>query len=232
MDEAERESGGAALLAEALDGMIQRFGAAENAPDLVRARAEFDERRGKVREDEELWEPWTSAFLEWYVVERPHPVDRRPPAVRALALENRPARAAAIRAWLRSHRALAEVRGLSPGKVTVADLVGGARFAVSEKRALHGVTAGDVVEVRLVGFEGGVYFGRTFCYHPSGTRDLLEGHVRRLAGLGEGRAEILDYCARLRIRCERYAHVAPKRIYEAATGELPLAPEAGGERAP
>lgn len=219
MARAGEEKVGAPFLGEVLDALIQRFGGEDRVEDLTRARKEFDERRGRVFEDEDLWESWTRSFLEWYVIERPGPNEGQPPAVRALAGEDDPRRAHAIRAWLCSQRALAEVLSLGGEKVELRDLLGGARFSVTEKRTLYGVAAGDVVEVRLVGFEGGVYFGQMFCYHPRGTRDALAEHVRRLTGKGRGRGDVLDYCARLRIRCERYAHVAPKKIYESVTGE-------------
>ena len=43
------------------------------------ARREYEERRGKVHQDDELWEPWSAAFVEWLVVER-DPKAPLPPA--------------------------------------------------------------------------------------------------------------------------------------------------------
>ncbi|HEY0987334.1 MAG TPA: hypothetical protein VGD80_09800, partial [Kofleriaceae bacterium] len=44
------------------------------------ARREYEERRGRVHQDDDLWEPWSAAFVEWYVVERVGPGAARPPA--------------------------------------------------------------------------------------------------------------------------------------------------------
>jgi hypothetical protein len=202
---------GQALLGTVLDELVQRYA---GTAETLRGREEFEERRGRVFEDEELWESWTQAFLEWYAVDRPVAPGELSPAALALARESDPGRALALAAWLRSLRVLAEVRALAPGVVAVRDLLGGTRFNVAEQRVLHGVVVGDVVEVRLIGFRGQVYFGRTFCYHPAGTLGLLETRVPRLLRAGHSRPEVLDFCARLRVRCERYSHVTPLRIYE------------------
>lgn len=209
------------LIEELVDELVELFGSGAYADDIAAARKQYDERRGRVFEDEPLWEEWTRAFLEWYVVERVPPRDDLPPVARALAAETDPVRAAAMRALLTSHRSLYEVRGIKPTGVHLVDVLGGAELSVSEERALHGVTPGDVAELRLIGFDGAVLFGRTFLFHPSGTREAIISHARRISNDGGDRRDIIDYCASLRIRCERYRHVSAARIYEAATSDFP-----------
>jgi len=218
----------AAIIAELLDRLAQEFGSGEHVGDIAVARKDYDDRRGRVFEDESLWEEWTRAFLEWYVVERVLPDEAFPPAARAFAAESDPIQAAALRALLTSHRSLFEVRALKKNGVHLVDLLGGAEFSVQEERALHGVSPGDVAELRLVGFDGSVLFGRTFLFHPSGTRDSIVGHARRIAGEGGDRRDAIDYCASLRIRCERYRHVSATRVYEAATTDFPERGRTGG----
>ncbi|WP_428264195.1 hypothetical protein [Haliangium sp.] len=209
-------------LAALADDMIDRFGGDTYTEQITSARQVYDQRRGRVFEDEPLWETWTQAFLEWYVTEHPMAGDpgTRPPAAE-IALEARRAgdhrREAAAQAWLCSHRSLFEVRGLRGGRVTVVDLVGGGQFSVREERALAGVSVGDVAELRLVGFEDEVVFGRTFCFHPAGTRDAITAHVHRMRASHASRPDMVDFCASLRIRCERYRHVSPPRIYAGTT---------------
>lgn len=120
-------------------------------------------------------------------------------------------------AWLTSHRSLFEVRGLRAGRVELVDLLGGGQFSVLERRSMAGVGAGDVAEMRLIGFEGEVLFGRTFCFHPPGTRDAIAGHARRIRGQGGTRHQVMDHCASLLVRCQRYRHVPPARIYESVS---------------
>jgi len=201
-----------------------------DAADVVAARREYEDRRGRVHEDEELWEAWSAAFIEWYLVERVAAGADAPVAARSLEAAREEgrrgdpeaqARAGLLRAYLTSHRSLFEVTGLGAGKVELIDLIGGAAFTVVEPRALHGVDAGDVAELRLVGWNGEVLFGRTFVYHPPAARAAIAGHVRALAARGEDRRAIVDHVASLRVKVDRYRHVAPAKVYEHGRDRTP-----------
>jgi hypothetical protein len=122
-------------------------------------------------------------------------------------------RAAALRAWLRSHRSLFEVTGLAAGRVELRDLLGGGLFSVAEKRAMHGVELGDVAELRLLGFHGDVRFGRTFVFHPRGVRDAIVGQARHHLARGTDRRAVIDLVASLRVKVDRYRHLPPSKVY-------------------
>lgn len=224
-----------------LDAALDRL-TAEHTGDtatVLAARQEYEERRGKVHEDEDLWERWSAAFVEWFVIERvgaspdgaagdsvqvsgrlgrPSGASRElPPAARSLRRardEGDADTAAVIAALLRSHRSLFEVRELGAQRVEVLDLLGGGAFSVVEPRAMHGVEVGDVVELRLVGWEGQVWFGRTFVFHPKDARAAILDHARALLARGQSRRDVIDHVAALRVRVNRYRHVAPARVYE------------------
>src|SRR5207244_10424179 len=74
-------SGPAALEAE-LDRLIQEHTA--DAATVVAARREYEERRGRVFEDEELGEAWSAAFIEWFLIERVEAGADTPVAARSL----------------------------------------------------------------------------------------------------------------------------------------------------
>jgi hypothetical protein len=213
------EPPGDPFLYSVIDQLVASFGAPELAPELARAREDYETRRGKVRQEEELWEVWSQIFLEWFALEWPGELTA-PPAARALSRETDERTRTALEAWLRSQRALIEVIALRPGIVRVRDLLRGGLFEVAEQRSLHGVGAGDIAEVRLVGFDGRVRFGRTFLFHPSGTRAVLAEQVEQRLAQGATPEGILDQVAALRLRTDRYRHVDPIRLYRAATEEL------------
>ena len=210
----------AALVEEVLDSLVEELGREGNEEEVAAARGRYDRRRGRVFEDEALWEEWTRAFLEWYIVERIHPISKRPLVARSMAAEADPMRAVVMRALITSLRSLFEIRAVRKEEVELGDILGGAHFSVSAE-PLHGVSPGDVAELRLIGFDHEVFFGRTFLFHPGGTREAILAHARRIAAEGGKREEVIDYCASLRIRCERYRHVSPIRVYEAATADFP-----------
>ena len=215
-----------------LDDVLERL-IAEHTSDadaVVAARRDYEDRRGRVFQEEELWERWSAAFVEWYVIERVAAGDDLPPAAASLAR----ARAAgddrevrAIRALLTSHRSLFEVLGLGAGHVELLDLLGGAMISVAEPRAMHGVSIGDIAELRVIGLDGDVVFGRTFVFHPPGTRDAILTHARRILDAGGDRRAVLDHAASLRIKVERYRHMPAARVYELPTS--PDRPASGQE---
>jgi len=211
-----------AQLGDALDRVVAD-GTADEAVVLA-ARQRFDERRGKVFEDEELWEVWSASFVEWLVLEYVPPGREAPAAIDTLAAaraggDDEGARA--IAAWITSHRSLWSVERLGPGFVELFDLLGGAHVRVTEPRALHGVAVGEIAEVRVVGYQDQIWFGRAFLYHPRGTRDALVEQARQVTAAGGDRRAVLDHAAQLRTRVLRYRHVAPARLYQRGLSERP-----------
>jgi len=207
----------AALLDEVIETLYARH---TTDPDAASsARREYEDRRGKVHQEDELWEPWSAAFVEWYVVERVPPGERHPPAVatyRELAAAGDP-RAAVARALVTSQRSLFEIRAMARGQVELLDLLGGAVFHVDEQRALHGVEVGDVAELRLVGIAGEVQFGRTFIYHPKAARAAIVERARAMLDGGSSRRDVIDHVAQLRVQVTRYRHMPVARVYELGT---------------
>ncbi|HKA90765.1 MAG TPA: hypothetical protein VKE22_24050 [Haliangiales bacterium] len=203
-------------LDRAFDELVARFG---HGDDVAAARAGWAERTGRVFEEDELYEQRTISFVEWYACEH-RLADGRTPVVVALA-EPEGEHHAAWRAWRASHRSLYAVAARREGVVVLDDLVGQGRFAVDERRRLHGVHVGDVIEARLLGWRGRVRFGRTFCFHPAAALKAIVEHVRRILGAGGTRADAVDFVASLRVRALRYKHVLPERVYEAREPRKP-----------
>jgi hypothetical protein len=203
----------AALLDRVTEELYARHTADAEAAGV--ARREYEERRGKVHQDDELWEAWSAAFVEWYVVERVAPGTALPPAVQTYhELDPADPRAPVVKALVTSHRSLFEVRSMARGRVELLDLLGGAELAVDEQRALHGVEVGDVAELRLIGVAGEVRFGRTFVYHPRSARGAIVDRARALLAKGGTRRDVIDQIAQLRVQVTRYRHMPAARVYE------------------
>src|SRR3954466_2141003 len=117
----------AALLEEVTEELYARHTADTEAAGA--ARREYEERRGKIHQDDELWEPWSAAFVEWYVVERVGE-GGVPPAARTYRelVAAGDMRAPLVASLVTSHRSLFEVRALGRGKVELLDILGGAEL--------------------------------------------------------------------------------------------------------
>jgi hypothetical protein len=204
----------AALLDQVIEELYARHTTDTEAAGL--ARRDYEERRGKVHQDDELWEPWSAAFVEWYVVERVADGGQLPPAAltyRELAAASDD-RAPIVKALVTSQRSLYEVRAIAKGRIELLDLLGGAEFHVTEQRAMLGVEVGDVAELRLVGTNTEVRFARTFIYHPKAARAAIVERARAMLAKGASRRDVIDQIAQLRVQVTRYRHMAPARVYE------------------
>lgn len=203
----------AALLEQVTEELYARHTA--DAEAAGNARREYEERRGRVHQDDELWEAWSAAFVEWYVVERASDGDVPPAArtYRELVAAN-DSRTPIVKAMLSSQRSLYEVLAIAKGRVELLDLLGGAAFVVNEQRAMIGVEVGDVAELRLVGAQGEVRFGRTFIYHPKAARAAIVERARSMRAKGASRRDVIDQVAQLRVQVTRYRHLPPARVYE------------------
>jgi hypothetical protein len=222
------------VLDEVIDELYARH--TKDATAAITARHEYETRRGKVHQDDELWEPWSAAFVEWYVVERVGEGEKLPAAAitaRAMAASG-DERADVARALVTSQRSLFEVRAKAKGggRVELLDLLGGGEFSIAGEReldrtaapfgaashgagaVLEGVEIGDVAELRLVGVRGDVRFGRTFIYHPKEARAAIVERARAMLGKGSSRRDVIDQIAQLRVQVTRYRHMAPSRVYE------------------
>jgi hypothetical protein len=198
--------------------------AARAEADLMAAQKEWNDAAGVVFADDPLYEERTSTFLEWFALDRPDGAGRlaieRFLADEVLADEE----SQWARALTATHRSLFAVHDITPGHVTLDDLLGGARFRVSERRRLPGVVDGEIFEARLVADVTAppeILLTRALSFHPREAAAEVRRLAKRARGGGESREATLFRLARLRLKALRYQHVAARKIY-AATDDLPL----------
>jgi hypothetical protein len=208
-----------------LEKLIDRVVAdsAADTEDLLAARAEWDERSGKVHDDDPLYEERSTAFVEWFALERPGK-DGLAPVERLLArLPATDEDREGLRLLSHTHRSLFAVRRVRAPHVELEDLLTNCMFRVYERRQPLGLNEGDVFEARLCAradASGDVLLTRAIQHHPPAARLALE--ARR----DESRTATLFRLARLRWKAARWGHVPAERIYQ--EGE----PEDGHEGGP
>jgi len=203
--------------------------------EAMRAREDFFERAGKVFDDDgDLFEERMAAFLEWYIVERPWSGAKGTDesGSRALAAAREPSvgwapvltalqeatlfssderREAALVAT--SHHSLFLMHAVKDQMLSLEDLLGGARFNVSERRSTLGFEPGRVFEARVIWAGDGAVFGKTFLFHPPDARDVVLELADACEQGGASRSALLFRLSRAYVRWHRQGHLGAAKIY-------------------
>jgi hypothetical protein len=202
-----------------LDRLAERYSEREHKLEAMRAREEYFDRAGKVFDDDaELFEGRMASFLEWYVLDRPlagaglTPVSCAIAEGAALPADER----RALAALASSHHSVFQLFETAGEMLDIEDLIGGARFAVRERRKPLGMAAGDLFEARLVWDGETIIFGRTFLFHPPDAREVVLDYVERSVAGGVAHEEIMFHLSRQHIRWHRQGHVAAAKVYRDA----------------
>ena len=200
------------------DRLSERYSAGEHKLEAMRAREEYFERAGKVFDDDaELFDGRMASFLEWYVLERPaKTLGGATPVAHALADARAgfsPVERRGLAQLAASHRSLFELYAVADRVLDVEDVVGGARFKVTERRKTLGFSAGDLFEARVVWDGDTPVFGRTFLFHPPDAREVILDWVEKAVERGVARDEILFHLSRNHIRWHRLGHTGAAKIY-------------------
>ena len=194
-----------------IDQVATQFADCPSEGEIQRARAEYDTRRGRIYDDDELFESHMASFLEWFVLERTTDQGETP-AVLALR-KDAAEQAELLRALAVSHRSLFEVSQQRPREVLLLDLIGDGRWRVDQEQPMDGLESGDILEGRLVPWQGRVVFGPVFCFHPRPARGCIMKLIeqdRREGALGP---DLVFDLAEMRLRFSRFRNIAVDHIY-------------------
>jgi len=208
-------------LAEAQEGLVAWGSAEPRQGWILAARRDYFARRGEPHEEDPSFEARMNGLLDFFAY------DFRPDgASTTLELYLRDgaaplspeARASLVDLSLGLH-ALFEVRRIRPGEIRVRDVFAGDDHDVAERRAAAGLEKGDLLEARLLPWEGRLHFSPAFLFHPRTLRKRILAEVdRRRAAAGEGQRpdveEFLALLARMALRLERYRNARPESIYD------------------
>ncbi len=204
-------------LPQAFDSLVQWAMTPERQADVVAARAEYTAATGEVFEEDRQLELRLAGFLEFYLCDRLAPWAQRTPAQARYhhALKTDTASGAAIwRAFTETWHGLFSVLELLPGRVRLMALGPKCEVEVTERRAMHGLTIGDVLEARLIPFQGTVAFSAAWVWHPHAAAPSIIAEAERRRTTGQGERDLVFDCARRSLRVDRYRQIAIGKIYD------------------
>jgi len=196
--------------------------AAPREQDLLRARKEHFERHGEPHEEDRSYEVRVNGMLDHYLY------DFRPAEGHGSTLERflevvgpslPPEEVAAYRALAQNVHGLFEVRKIQEGRVRLRDVFSGRDHDVTERRHVAGLEKGDLIEARLLPFDGALLFSGAFLYHAREARKAVLAEVKRVRKAAPNGAEVdvkafLAQLSRMALKMERYRNVRLESIYD------------------
>ena len=209
-------------LGELQERLLAWATADDRKDELLAARKAHFEAHGEPHEEDRTYEARLNGMLDFYLYEF------RPSGGTGTTLErfleaNAPALSpedvAAYRDLSKTIHGLFEVRKISDGKVRLRDTFTGGDYDVTERRTTAGLEKGDLLEARLLPFDGTLLFSGAFVYHPREARKQLLSEVKRLkkaAGKG-AQPDVTAFLARaagMALKLERYRNVRLESIYD------------------
>jgi hypothetical protein len=190
--------------------------------ELLRAKREHFDAHGEPHEEDRSYEVRVNRMLDAYLYEfRPSggfgtTVER---FVDAEGSSLTPVELGAFRELARSVHGLFEVRKIKDGKVRLRDVFTGKDVDVTERRQVAGLDKDDLLEARLLPYDGALWFSGAFLYHPREARKAILGEVKRMRkAVPKGSdPEVQPFLARLSrmaLKMERYRNVRLESIYD------------------
>ena len=190
--------------------------------ELLAARRQWFDRHGEPHEDDKSFESRMNGLLDYYLYEA------RPPGstettieifMREMAAQLTTDELAAYRLLAKSVHGLFEVKRIRPGEVRLRDCFTDVQHDVTERRQMAGLEKGDILEARLLPFEGHLFFSPAFLYHPQEVRKTILNEIkRRKKQAGKGNLpDVEDFIAtlsRMAFKMERYRNVNVESIYD------------------
>jgi hypothetical protein len=209
-------------LQELHESLLSWASAPPRDQDLLRAKREHFEEYGEPHEEDRSYEVRVNGMLDAYLYEFRLPGSQLTTVERFVEAEGAslaPGDLAACRGLAQSIHGLYEVRKIKDGLVRLRDVFTGKDVDVTERRQVAGLAKDDLLEARLLPFDGGLYFSGAFLYHPREARKAILAEVKRMRK-ESGKSAVIDVSpflarlSRMALKMERYRNVRLESIYD------------------
>ena len=189
---------------------------------LLAARRHWFDRHGEPHEEDKSFESRMNGMLDYYLY------DFRPPGstettieifMREMTPELTTDDLAQYRVLARSIHGLFEVKKIKPPDVRLRDVFTDIVHDVTERRQMLGLERGDLLEARLLPWDGRLFFSGAFLYHPQEVRKAVLAEVKRLRkAAGKGNLPDVEgfiaTLSRMAMKLERYRNVKVESLYD------------------
>jgi hypothetical protein len=202
-------------LYESLLEKIQAHATRHGLDDARLARDEFHRRTGEFVEGEPWYELRMNMFLDYLLLDRIGP-DGVTPAESFLEAHGTALEPSAHRRFeqltvtLRSVFRLHRIRGAD---LVLDDLAGGGRWRAIWTLPSIGLTVGDIIDTRIVAFDGVASTGRSVVLHPREAHEAIEKIVAQARSTAMPPRELVDHLDKMRLKLDRYSNVKIRHVY-------------------
>ena len=189
---------------------------------LLAARRDYFDRHGEPHEEDKSFETRMNGMLDHYLY------DFRPPGstettieifMREMGPQLTTDDLALYRVLAKNVHGLFEVKKIKPPEVRLRDVFTDVVHDVTERRQMVGLEKGDLLEARLLPYDGNLFFSGAFLYHPQEVRKTILAEVKRLKkAAGKGNMPDVEAfiatLSRMAFKLERYRNVKVESLYD------------------
>jgi len=184
--------------------------------DVRLAREEFHNLTGKFEEGEPWFELRMNMFHDWYLLDRrgvdgATPVERFIDDHRDRIDPTELPQFEHLTVTLRSVFRLLSIKGKA---LQLDDLAGGGRWEARWTLPTVGLALGDIIDSRIVMFDGQPITGRGAVLHPREAHEAVETIVNRARREGMRPREVVDHLDKMRLKLDRYSNVRIRHVYQ------------------
>lgn len=209
-------------LSELHDRLLAWATADVRKEELLAARRDWFDRHGEPHEEDKSFESRMNGMVDYYLYDFEAPGSTESTIERFMREEGPSLTTddlAAYRLLARSMHGVFEVQRIKPGEVRLRDLFTEVSYDVTERRQMVGLEKGDILEARLVPYEGKLFFSGSFLYHPQEVRKLILAEVKRIRkeATSDAQRDIQAFTAtlsRMALKMERYRSVKVESVYD------------------
>jgi len=184
--------------------------------ELRLAREAFHHATGEFAEGEPWYELRMTMFQDWYLLDRVG-ADNLTPVERFIKNEIANLSKTELRQlhYLTSSlRSVFRIKKINGTQMLFDDLVGGGKWIVHWTFPTIGLSAGDILNTRVIFIEGRLTAGRGTVLHPGEAHETIETILSRALSEGMKNREIVDHLDKMRLKLDRYSNVKIRHVYQ------------------
>ncbi len=195
--------------------LIEQDAVAEGLADFRLAREEFHNLTGKFEDGEPWFELRMTMFIDWYLLDRKG-LYQMTPLERFLTVRGKelaPAEHDQMVHLASSLRSCFLVLDVKNSQMKLEDLTQGSHWLIESTMPTVGLAKGDILNSRIVFFDGRPTMGRGTVLHPQEAHEAIRDIIARAKAESMAPRQLSDHLDKMRLKLDRYSSVRIQHVY-------------------